>query len=84
MTKKTLTILLTSLSMIMVLDSLNAGEALAVFFLAGVIPGTNFSISATHMLEFFTLVLGFTLSRITLYVSRLDGIRQRLTFELPR
>lgn len=67
----------------MILDSLNAGEALTMFFLAGVIPGTNFSISATHMLEFFTLTLGFTLSRIALYVSRLDGIRQRLTF-VPR
>jgi hypothetical protein len=69
--------------MIMILDALNTGEALTMFFLAGIIPGTNFSISATHMLEFFTLVLGFTLSRITLYISRLDGIRQRLTFELP-
>lgn len=78
--KKTLIILLTSLSLVMILDSLNAGEAIAMFFLAGVIPGTNIAISATRMFEFFTLLLGFTLSRITVYLVRLSTSRQSLAY----
>lgn len=64
--KKTLTILFISLSLLMILDSVNAGHALVMFFLAGVIPGTNIAISAGNMLETFTLLIGFTLSRITI------------------
>lgn len=63
--KKTLTILFTALSVIIILDSLNAVHALFMFLLAGVIPGTNITLSAASMLEFFTLLIGFTLSRIT-------------------
>lgn len=64
--KKALTIIFISLSFILILDSLNAGHALVMFFLAGIIPGTNLAISATNMLEAFTLLIGFTLSRITI------------------
>lgn len=68
--KKKLTILFTALSFILILDSMNFGHALVMFFLAGVIPGTNIIIDASHMLEFFTLLTGFTLSRITLNLLR--------------
>lgn len=64
--KKTLTIIFVALSAIIILDSLNAGHALFMFFLAGIIPGTNIAISATRMLEIFTLLIGFTLSRVTI------------------
>jgi len=69
--KKTLTILCISLSLILILDSVNAGHALVMFFLAGIIPGTNVAISAASMLEFFTLLIGFTLSRVTISLIRL-------------
>lgn len=69
--KKALTILFISLSFILILDSVNAGHALVMFFLAGVIPGTNIAISATNMLEAFTLLIGFTLSRVTISLIRL-------------
>jgi len=71
--KKTLTIILLILSIIMILDSLNAGHALVMFFLAGVIPGTNITIGASQMLETFTFLIGFTLSRITLNLMRLSA-----------
>lgn len=58
-------------SALIVLDSLNAGQAIAMFLLAGVIPGTDVAISGAHMLEFFTILIGFTLSRITL-----NGLRR--------
>ncbi len=69
--KKALTILFLSLSAILILDSLNAVHALMMFLLAGVIPGTNIAISGDRMLEFFTLLIGFTLSRITTHLIRL-------------
>lgn len=62
--KKALTILFLSLSLVIILDSLNAGEALFMFFLAGVIPGTDIIINASRMLEAFALLIGFTLSRL--------------------
>ena len=54
----------------MILDTLNAGYALAMFLLAGVIPGTNTVIDAASMLESILLVSGFILSRITLTAVR--------------
>ena len=63
----------------MILDSVNAGQALTMFFLAGVIPGTNTSIEAGQMFELFTLLIGFTLSRITLSLFRLaKNVENRL------
>ena len=53
------------LSGLMILDSLNAGHALMMFFLAGVIPGTNIAISAQVMVEFFALASGFVFARLT-------------------
>jgi hypothetical protein len=69
--KKALTILFVSLSAILILDSLNAVHALMMFVLAGVIPGTNIALSADRTLEIFTLLIGFTLSRVTLNLIRL-------------
>lgn len=62
--KKALIITLTILSLLIILDSMNAGHAIAMFLLAGIIPGTNIAISADRMLEASALLIGFTLSRI--------------------
>jgi hypothetical protein len=70
----------TILSILMILDSLNAGHALVMFVLAGVIPGTNIAIDAGRMLELFTLLIGFTLSRLTLYLVRLGSVRRQLAY----
>lgn len=69
--KKALTILLLSLSIMLILDSLNAGHALVMFLLAGVIPGTSVTISGSTMLEIFAVLFGFTLSRVTIALIRL-------------
>ena len=74
-TKKTLTILLTVFSSIIILDTLNFGHVIALFLLAGVIPGTNISIDADTMLMFFSAVTGFTLSR--LFVKLAAALLQR-------
>ena len=79
--KKTIIIACVSLSLFMIFDSLNAGHALVMFVLAGVIPGTNVAIDASRMLEFFALLIGFTLSRVTLHVVRIGFVRrQRLAY----
>lgn len=63
--KQNITILLTILSVLIILDSLNAGYALTMLLLAGVVPGTNIVLSAATMLEFFALVFGFTIARVS-------------------
>lgn len=50
---------------LMILDSLNAGHAFMMFFLAGIIPGTNLSISASGMLSAFMFAIGFVIARLT-------------------
>lgn len=74
--KKALTILFISLSFVMILDTLNAGEAIFMFILAGVIPGTSIAVDATRMLEAFTLLIGFTLSRVTMNLMRSSAARR--------
>lgn len=74
--KKALTILFLSLSFVIILDVLNAGEAIFMFVLAGVIPGTNIAIDASRMLEAFTLLIGFTLSRVTTGLMRANAQHQ--------
>lgn len=74
--KKALTILFLSLSFVIILDVLNAGEAIFMFVLAGVIPGTNIAIDATRMLEAFTLLIGFTLSRVTTHLMQANAQRR--------
>lgn len=74
--KKALTLLFTSLSILIILDSLNAGHAVAMFLLAGIIPGTNVALDATRTFELFLLLSGFTLSRIILNVGRIVTARR--------
>lgn len=68
--KKAVTIIFTILSAILILDSMNAGHAIALFMLAGIIPGTNIALNADRMLELFTLLLGFVLARVCVRISR--------------
>lgn len=68
--KKTITTILTIFSLLLILDSFNFGHALMMFYLAGVIPGTNIAIDAARMLEFFSLFAGFTLARIMTHIVR--------------
>ena len=59
-----------ALSAVLILDTCNVGHALFMLLLAGVVPGTSIIIGAQQMLEFFSLLLGFTLSRIVLTATR--------------
>ena len=68
--KKKLTIIFTILSALLILDSMNVVHAIAIFMLAGIIPGTNIVLNADRMLEGFTLLLGFVLARISVYAGR--------------
>ena len=54
------------LSGLIILDSLNIGHSLTMFLLVGIIPGTNIVVSGESMLQLFLLLIGFTLSRITI------------------
>ena len=62
--KKVIIIISLILSAILILDSFNAWHAIAMFYLAGEIPGTRTSISAGTMLEIFALLTGFVVARI--------------------
>lgn len=62
--KKALTIIFTILSAVIIFDSFNGWHAIAMFYLAGEIPGTHTSISATTMMSLFALLFGFVLARI--------------------
>lgn len=77
--KKALTLLFTLLSVLIILDSLNAGHAVTMFLLAGVIPGTNLVLDASRTLELFLLLSGFTLSRIILNAARVIIARRAQT-----
>lgn len=68
--KYAIAIILTILAGFIILDSLNAGHAFVMFFLAGVVPGTSIAIDAATMLEFFALAAGFVLSRVSLNAVR--------------
>ena len=64
--KKKIAVTITILSFILILDSMNAGHALAMFLLAGVVPGTNIVLSADRMLELIALLTGFVFARISI------------------
>lgn len=68
--KKTLTIIFITLSALLILDSMGTAHAMAMFLLAGIVPGTNIAISADRMLEFFALLIGFVLARVSIQLSR--------------
>lgn len=69
--KKSLTIIFTTLSLLLILDSMHFGDALMMFLLAGVIPGTNSSLDGAQMLELCLLISGFVFARIMMHFVRL-------------
>jgi len=75
--KKSITIIFTILSLLLILDSINFSHVLMMFLLAGVIPGTNITISGTQMLEIFAIIAGFIVARVTTHLIR------SLTLRLP-
>ena len=77
--KKTITIICITLSLLIILDSFNFAQALVMFLLAGVIPGTNIAIDGARMLEFFALLAGFTVARVMVYTIRTLKIRLPFT-----
>lgn len=77
--KKLLTIVFISLSAILILDSMNVGQAVTMFLLAGVIPGTNVALSGATMLELFALLIGFTLARVAHTLTNLIRVNRHNT-----
>ena len=63
--KRIIIITCITLSALLILDTMNAGHAIVMFYLAGQIPGTNLTLSATVMLQIFALLIGFVLARIS-------------------
>lgn len=49
---------------ILILDSFNVGQALVLFLLVGIVPGTSVRISADQMLMLTALLLGFISARL--------------------
>jgi len=63
------------LSALLILDSMDAGHAIVMFYLAGLVPGTNVTLSPSTMLQVFALLIGFVLARISNAVLRSLGDR---------
>jgi len=66
--KKTIAIIITIFSLLLILDSFNFGHALMMFYLAGVIPGTNVILDGAQMLELFAIIAGFIVARVVNYI----------------
>lgn len=49
---------------IIILDTIQIVQALAIFILGGSVPGTSLILSPSQMLTFFAASLGFVISRI--------------------
>jgi len=64
--KKLLTAICIIASTLLILDSFQAGPALVMFLMLGIIPGTSTSLEPGAMLQIIALIAGFTLSRIAL------------------
>jgi hypothetical protein len=62
--KKAITTTCLILSAVIILDSFYVWHAVAMFYLAGEIPGTRTSISAGTMMSVFAVLTGFVLARI--------------------
>jgi len=65
--KKTITITSLVSSLLLILDSAHASHWLVLYFLAGVIPGTNILISATDMLAANATAITIIMLRITVW-----------------
>lgn len=68
--KKVFTISFTVAAALLILDSVNAGQAMVMFFLAGQIPGTSTVVSASTMLEAYLLLAGFIGARLTIAATK--------------
>ena len=64
------------LSGLMILDSLNIGHNLAMFLIAGQIPGTEIYLNADLMLISYALILGILFGRFTTGIAR--SLRQQI------
>ena len=64
------------LSGLMILDSLNIGHNLAMFLIAGQIPGTDIYLNADLMLFSYALILGILFGRFTTSIAR--SLRQQM------
>jgi len=62
--KKLIIITCITLSALLIFDTMDAGHAMVMFYLAGQIPYTNTSLSASTMMQFFALLTGFVLARL--------------------
>lgn len=62
--KKAIATIFVILSTVIILDSFNAWHAIAMFYIAGEIPGTRTSINAETMMSAFALLFGFVLARV--------------------
>lgn len=62
--KKAITIICLVLSAVIILDTFNVWHSVAMFYIAGEIPGTRTSINAGTMMSIFALLIGFVLARI--------------------
>ena len=63
--KKTITVMCLIAGLLIILDSVNASHCLVLFFLVGVIPGTNILISATDALAANATAMTIVILRIT-------------------
>ncbi len=68
--KKRISIALIIASLILILDTFNAGQALVTFLLTGTIPGTSITLSASLMLMLYALVAGFIGARVAGSIKR--------------
>ena len=62
--KKNVTIICILASLILILDSFNAGYALMLFFCIGVIPGTDIILTPTQMLTLITMLTIVVITRV--------------------
>lgn len=62
----------------MILDSMNAGQAIVMLLIAGKIPGTDIYIDATSMILILTALFGIVSSRITI---RLMAVARTLSIK---
>lgn len=72
--KKTITILSTIGSLLIIFDTMNIGHSLVLFLFVGAIPGTNLFISPIDMMA--AMATAFTI--IVLRLAFWNGIRARL------
>jgi hypothetical protein len=62
--KKVVTILASIGSLILILSSFHLGQAITMFLLAGVIPGTDYIVSPSQMFFVIAMIAGFAAARM--------------------